>query len=90
MAIQEYTPISTLQRDYLATIRKTERGPVILSQHSKPIAILLSTADYEKLVADAQDAQRLRRWQRAGDIAKRMDTGDYTELSPDEILALGE
>ena len=90
MTIQEYTPISSMQRDYLATLRKTELGPVILAQYSKPVAVLLSTKDYEKLVADAQDAKRLRRWQRANEAAKLMDTGDYVELSPTEILALGE
>ena len=90
MHVPQVLPISTLQRTYNAVVRKLPNGPVFLSQHSKPVAVMLSPTDYEKLVTDAEDAGRLRRWQRAGEIAKRMDTGDYIELSPTEIIALGE
>lgn len=89
MSIPVYTPVTELQAKYKETILKTKDGPVILSQYSKPIAVLLSTDAYEKLVADAQEAKRLRRWQKAEEAAARMAAGDYIEMKPNEILALG-
>jgi prevent-host-death family protein len=88
MTIQNFTPVTTLQRNYVSAIKDTENGPVILSQHSKPVAVLLSVSTYEQLIADAEEGKRARREQKADQVAVRMDAGDYTEFSPEELAEL--
>ena len=82
MVIPEYTPISALQRNYSAVIQKLEDGPVILAQHSRPIAVVLSTGQYERMETELK---RLRRIVQADEDFAEMRAGNYTNLN--DLLA---
>lgn len=88
MAISQIAPVTQLIRDHLSVLNRLVDGPVVLAQRSKPAAVLLSVNDYEKLLADSEDAKRFRRTIKSDQAFKEMNAGNYVELSPDEILAL--
>lgn len=86
MVIPEYTPISTLQKNYVGIVKKTEFGPVILAQYSKPVAVLLSPVDYERLAGMEVELQRLQRIVTADKHFSEMRAGDYVDMT-EEIEA---
>jgi PHD/YefM family antitoxin component YafN of YafNO toxin-antitoxin module len=88
MAIAQITPVTQLIRDHLSVLSKLINGPVVLAQRSKPTAVLLSVNDYEKLLADSESAKHYRRLIAADQARVEMNTGNYVELSPAEILAV--
>ncbi|MDQ3248906.1 MAG: type II toxin-antitoxin system Phd/YefM family antitoxin, partial [Chloroflexota bacterium] len=61
MHIPQLMPISTMQRNYSAVVRNLLTGPVILSQYSKPVAVMLSPDDYERLASAEVEMKRLQR-----------------------------
>ena len=65
MAITQVEPVTALQRSYQAIFDKLPAGPVVLSNHGKAAAILLSVDEYDRQQA------RLRYYERqhAGDLA---------------------
>lgn len=79
MYIPQVMPISTLQRTYNAVVRNLPKGPVFLSQHSKPIAVMLSTEDYERMANAEAELQRLRRVVQYDQDFAEMRQGKYTE-----------
>jgi prevent-host-death family protein len=80
-------PITKLQRNYSAIIRQLPTGPVFLSQHAKPVAVVLSPADYERLAGAEKEMHRLRRIVAIDAQFAAMDAGDFTVLTPDKPVA---
>lgn len=85
MHVPQLLPISTLQRTYTAVVSKLPNGPVFLSQKSKPIAVMLSTQDYERLATAEEELKRLRRIVQYDQQFADMRAGNYTNL--DDLLA---
>ena len=83
MVMPQLMPISTMQRNYSAIVRKLPTGPVFLSQHSKPVAVMPSPAEYERLATADEEMKRIRRNQRADKDFAAMMAGDYSELIPE-------
>src|SRR4051812_8427729 len=79
MVIPKFTPISTLQRDYNAVVRKLDKGPVILSQYTKPVAVVMSPAQYEHLTGLEVELKRLQRIIQYDQDFAEMRQGKYTE-----------
>lgn len=79
MNIPQIMPITTLQRNYVEVVKNLPAGPVFLSQRSRPVAVMLSSADYEKLVRDAEEGQRLKRIAQYTQDFADMRNGKYTE-----------
>jgi prevent-host-death family protein len=77
MSIPQIMPISTMQRNYSAVVRQLPDGPVFLSQHSKPIAVMLSTSDYETM---SDELKRLRRIIQGDQELAAIRAGNFTEL----------
>jgi prevent-host-death family protein len=79
MQLPQLLPITTLQRNYSAIVRKLPTGPVFLSQHAKHIAVVLSPADYERLASAEVELHRLQRMAQADQDFAEMRNGKYTE-----------
>ena len=85
MHVPQFLPVSTLQRTYNAVVSKLANGPVFLSQKSKPIAVMLSTNDYERLAQAEVELKRLKRLAKYDRDFAEMRAGNYTDL--DDLLA---
>jgi PHD/YefM family antitoxin component YafN of YafNO toxin-antitoxin module len=83
MYTPQVMPISTMQRNYSAVVRQLPAGPVFLSQYAKPIAVMLSPAEYERLAAAEAEMKQLKRNLRADKEFAEMLAGDYTEYVPE-------
>ena len=83
MYTPQIMPISALQRNYAAVVRQLPAGPVFLSQYSKPVAVMLSPAEYERLAAAEAEVKRLQRMIRSDKEFAEMLAGDYTEYVPE-------
>lgn len=81
---------STLSRNHMAVFNKLVNGPVYIANRSHKAAVILSVSDYENLLADAEEAKKLRRWYQADQASQEMDAGHFTSFTPDQILAMGE
>jgi len=68
---------------------KLANGSVFISTRSKPMAVVLSISDYERIAAKLAELKRYRRMIEADQAGAEMQAGTYVELSPAEILALG-
>ena len=79
MVIPQIMPISTLQRTYNAVVRNLANGPIFLAQYSKPIAVMLSTSDYERLAGMEAEVKRLQRIVLADQDFAEMRQGRYVE-----------
>ncbi len=71
---------STLSRNHKAVFNKLVNGPVYIATHSEKSAVLLSIPDYEKLLADANEGQRLKRLAKYKKDFEDMRQGKYTEV----------
>lgn len=89
MLMPQVEPITRMARDHKSVLRKLQTGPVFLAQHSQISAVVLSPADYENLLANAEEAQQLRRWYRADLASQAMDAGHFSEVSPEELASWG-
>jgi len=83
MVMPQLMPISTMQRNYSAIVRKLPTGPVFLSQHSKPVAVVLSPGEFERLINADEEMKRLQRIISSDKEFAEMLAGDYTELIPE-------
>lgn len=81
---------TTLARDHKAVFDKLVNGPVFLSTRSKPMAVVLSVSDYERIATELEELKRFRRIIQADRSFAEMSAGSYVELSPNEIIALGK
>ena len=79
MHLPQFLPISTLQRTYSAVVSKLPNGPVFLSQRSKPIAVMLSTDDYDRLAKAETELQHMKRMLAAEKDFAAMRQGEYFE-----------
>ncbi len=79
MHMPQMLPITKLQRNYSAIVRQLPAGPVFLSQHAKPVAVVLAPADYERLASAEVELHRLQRMATADQDFAEMRNGKYTE-----------
>ena len=55
--IQQFEPITTMQRHPQQVLAMLENGPVVLANRSKPTAILVSVALWDRLIERLEDQQ---------------------------------
>ena len=79
MYVPQVMPISTLQRTYKAVVSNLIKGPIFLAQYSKPIAVMMSTSDYERLAGMEAEVKRLQRIVLADQDFAEMRQGRYVE-----------
>lgn len=79
MQTPQLLPVSMLQRSYAAIVKKLPTGPVFLSQHSKPVAVVLAPVDYDRLISAEIELHRLQRMANADQDFAAMRNGKYTE-----------
>ncbi len=81
-ALPQIAPITQLQRDHRLILSRLKQGPVILTQHSKPAAVLVSADQWDETAKELKRLQRII----AGDRAvASMHSGEF--YSEDEVDA---
>lgn len=81
-ALPQIAPITQLQRDHRLILSRLKQGPVILTQHSKPAAVLVSADQWDETAKELKRLQRII----AGDRAvAAMHSGEFH--SEDEVDA---
>ncbi|MEZ4727840.1 MAG: type II toxin-antitoxin system prevent-host-death family antitoxin [Caldilineaceae bacterium] len=55
--VQQIEPISTMQLRPAEVLAKLENGPVILAQRSKPVAVVVSVALWDRIAAYVEDLE---------------------------------
>lgn len=53
--VQQFEPITHMQTKPSEVLAKLEAGPVILAQRSKPAAVLVSVAQWDRLIERLED-----------------------------------
>lgn len=83
-ALPQIAPITQLQRDHRLILSRLKQGPVILTQHSKPAAVLVSADQWDETAKELKRLQRII----AGDRAvEAMRSGVFdTEEAVDAML----
>jgi prevent-host-death family protein len=61
MNLPQITPISDMRIRIGEVMGKLQKGPVILAQHSRPAAVLVSIADWEKIADELAELKQMRR-----------------------------
>lgn len=79
MQTPQLLPVSTLQRSYATIVKRLPIGPVFLSQHSKPVAVVLAPTDYDRLISAEVELHRLQRMATADQDFAEMRNGKYVE-----------
>ena len=80
--VPQIEPVTRLTRDHTAIFALLRNGPVILSQHSKPTAVLVDVETWNDTVRRLAHLERLA----AGDRAlQRVRAGEF--LTEDEVEA---
>lgn len=74
MSATQVVPVSDLRTNHREVFALLRRGPVILAQHSKASAVLLSVSEWDRMNADLK---RLRRSALADEIYQEMKSGKY-------------
>ncbi len=73
-ALPQIAPITQLQRDHRLILSRLKQGPVILTQHSKPAAVLVSADQWDETATELKRLQRII----AGDrVVAAMHSGDF-------------
>lgn len=57
--------ISDAREGLAAAIKELDTGPVTISRHGKPVAVLLSPSSYEKFLEVMEDAQDIASYEAA-------------------------
>ena len=57
--IPQIMPISNLRTNHNDVLRKLDNGPVILSQHGRPKAVMISAEEWNRTAAELQRLRRL-------------------------------
>ncbi len=83
MSITQIVPITDMQKNYSKVLSQLEAGPVILSQRSKAVGIILSPEDYDKMNNELQRLQRIIAYDRQFAAIR---AGNFTEL-PEAVSA---
>ncbi len=55
--IPELVPISDIRQRQVEILASLAGGPIILTQHGRAAAVMVSPAEYERMVAALEDAQ---------------------------------
>ena len=82
MNMPQIEAVTGLSRDYRTIFAKLAKGPVFLAQRSRPTAVLLSVADYEKLL---DRLSRLELLAEAHRISAEMDSDPAKVTSHEEL-----
>lgn len=82
MNMPQIEAVTGLSRDYRTIFAKLAKGPVFLAQRSRPTAVLLSVADYEKLL---DRLSRLELLAEAHRISAEMDSAPAKVTSHEEL-----
>lgn len=83
-ALPQIEPITRLQRDHRLILSQLKKGPVILTQHSKPTAVLVSTDEWDRTAKELKRLQRIIVGDRASEAVR---TGEFhTEAEVEAIL----
>lgn len=82
MNMPQIEAVTGLSRDYRTIFAKLAKGPVFLAQRSRPTAVLLSVADYEKLL---DRLNRLELLAEAHRISAEMDSDPAKVTSHEEL-----
>jgi len=82
MNMPQIEAVTGLSRDYRTIFAKLAKGPVFLAQRSRPTAVLLSVADYEKLLDRLSHLELLAEAHR---ISAEMDSDPAKVTSHEEL-----
>ncbi len=82
MNMPQIEAVTGLSRDYRSIFAKLAKGPVFLAQRSRPTAVLLAVADYEKLL---ERLNRLELLTEAHRISAEMDRDPAKVTSHEEL-----
>lgn len=84
--------IGEARNDFSAVVREAERGPVEITRNGEPVAVLLSIAEYRRLLGQGNFGELLRRFRRrhAGDLDDEVFPVDVRDRSPGPPVRLGE
>ncbi|MBV7326674.1 type II toxin-antitoxin system prevent-host-death family antitoxin [Chloroflexi bacterium TSY] len=88
--LPQIEPITRLQRDHNSILSQLTNGPVILTQRSKPAAVMISPSEWDKI---AKELKRLRHQEWCDRVSREMDEDPSTQIvinSKEEWLALHE
>ncbi len=86
--LPQIEPITRLQREHNTILDLLRKGPVILTQRSKPAAVMVAPEEWD---ATAKELKRLRHLELCDWVSQEMDTDAATRIavkSKDEWLAL--
>jgi len=81
MRTPQIEPITSMQRGHKTLLGKLSKGPVFLTQRSRPAAVLLSVGDYEKMVIRLEQFELLAAAKR---INAEMDATPIKEIPWEE------
>lgn len=79
MLISEFVPVSTFQKDYSKIVRSLPDGPVILSQYTKAVAVVMTPDEYERLIRADVELKRLQRIIQYDQDFAAMRGGEFVE-----------
>jgi prevent-host-death family protein len=82
--LPQIAPITQLQRDHRLILSRLKQGPVILTQHSKPAAVLVSADQWDETAKELKRLQRIIAGDRA--IAAVRSGEFHTEEEVDALL----
>lgn len=75
--LPQIEPITRLQKNHTTILEMLGKGPVILTQHSKPAAVLVAPEEWDKL---AKELKRLRHQEWCDRVSKEMDEEPSTRI----------
>lgn len=50
--------ISNMKHNYVDFLRRLDKGPIVLTQHGQPVAVLLSTDEWNKAADEHENLQK--------------------------------
>lgn len=82
-------PISDLRKYQKKVLAQIKTSPVLLTNQGQGAGVLVSVEQWNNISNQLTEAQQLKRNVAAEKAFERMAAGDYVEMTPAEIMALG-
>jgi len=83
-------PISDLRKYQKKVLAQIQTSPVILTNKGQGAGVLVSVEQWNAISSQLLEAQQIKRNLAAEKAFARMAAGDYVEMTPDQIMALGQ
>lgn len=88
-AVPTTMPISDLRKYQKKVLAQIQTAPVLLTNQGQGAGVLVSVEQWNAISNQLIEAEQLRRNIAAEKAFARMAAGDFVEMTPTEIMAIG-